>query len=59
VRAVRAAVEGLVGGGTPSDSPLFAGLAPYPDGWRAEIALRQTLPHYPFVSHRGGFPDGS
>ncbi len=59
VRAVRAAVEGLVGGGTPSDSPLFAGLAPYPDGWRADIAPRQTLPHYPFVSHRGGFPDGS
>ena len=59
VRAVRAAVEGLVGGGTPSDSLLFAGLAPYPDGWRAEIAPRQTLPHYPFVSHRGGFPDGS
>ena len=41
------------------DSPLFVGLAPYPDGWRAEIAPRQTLPHYPFVSHRGGFPDGS
>jgi methyltransferase (TIGR00027 family) len=49
---------------------IAAGLTPYPDGWRAHPPyLSQTeatlanpaaaLPHYPMVSHRGGFPDGS
>jgi DNA-binding MarR family transcriptional regulator len=33
--------------------------APYPDGWRAEVRKPDTLPHYPMVLHRGGFPDGS
>ncbi len=43
---------------------------PYPGGWRAHppyLRLTQamiadpagTLPHYPMVSHRGGYPDGS
>jgi len=32
---------------------------PYPDGWRAERPKPDTLPHYPMVLHRGGFPDGS
>jgi hypothetical protein len=35
------------------------GLEPYPDGWRASIRKPNTLPHYPMVLHRGGFPDGS
>jgi hypothetical protein len=56
----------------PGDGPprLSEGLRPYPDGWRAHKPyLAQTaamiddpgesLPHYPVVSHRGGFPDGS
>jgi methyltransferase (TIGR00027 family) len=49
---------------------IAAGLTPYPGGWRAHPPyLSQTeailaspaaaLPHYPMVSHRGGFPDGS
>jgi methyltransferase (TIGR00027 family) len=49
---------------------IAAGLAPYPGGWRAHPPyLGQTeamlanpaaaLPHYPMVSHRGGYPDGS
>ncbi len=33
--------------------------APYPDGWRAAVRKPDTLPHYPMVLHRGGFPDGS
>jgi DNA-binding MarR family transcriptional regulator len=49
VHAVREALE----------LPLLAGLAPYPDGWRAQVPPPQTLPHFPFVSHRGGYPDGS
>jgi hypothetical protein len=38
------------------------GWRPHPDGWRARppyASRAGTLPHYPFVSHRGGFPDGS
>jgi hypothetical protein len=49
---------------------LEDGLRPHPDGWRAskpylertEALLRDprgTLPHYPMVLHRGGWPDGS
>ncbi len=40
-------------------SPLFRGLEPYPDGWRASLPRPEVLPHYPMVLHRGGFPDGS
>jgi DNA-binding MarR family transcriptional regulator len=49
----------LVGEATAQQSPLFQGLQPYPDGWRASLPERETLPHYPMVLHRGGFPDGS
>lgn len=38
---------------------LFEGLEPYPDNWRASVPRPQTLPHYPLVLHRGGYPDGS
>ncbi|HEY0870931.1 MAG TPA: hypothetical protein VGD55_11075, partial [Acidothermaceae bacterium] len=58
VRSIRKSLEPLVGGGTV-DSPLFAGLEPYPDGWRAAVPKPATLPHFPVVLHRGGFPDGS
>jgi hypothetical protein len=37
----------------------FSGWEPYPDGWRASAPKPATLPHYPMVLHRGGFPDGS
>ncbi|MBV9268534.1 MAG: hypothetical protein JO061_20365, partial [Acidobacteriaceae bacterium] len=56
---LRGVLQRLVGDGTASKSPLFDGLNPYPDGWRASRARPETLPHYPMVSHRGGFPDGS
>jgi hypothetical protein len=60
VAALRAALEPLVEDGTLASSPLARGLEPYPDNWRA--AVRQTpvtLPHFPVVLHRGGYPDGS
>ena len=41
------------------ESLLFRGLQPYPDGWRASVPTPDTLPHYPMILHRGGFPDGS
>lgn len=34
-------------------------LEPYPDGWRASVPKPSTLPHYPMLLHRGGYPDGS
>jgi hypothetical protein len=49
---------------------LGEGLRPHEDGWRASKPYRartdallehprETLPHYPLVLHRGGWPDGS
>lgn len=60
----------FVRAGADGQPLLAAGLRPYPDGWRAHPPyLSQTqallsdpggaLPHYPMVSHRGGYPDGS
>jgi methyltransferase (TIGR00027 family) len=53
------------------EQPLIgAGLMPYHDGWRAHPPYQRlteamiadpagALPHYPMVTHRGGYPDGS
>jgi hypothetical protein len=54
--ALRSALSPLVAGDPP---PLFAGLDPYPDNWRAAVRPAATLPHYPMTLHRGGYPDGS
>jgi hypothetical protein len=43
-------------GGSPL---LLQGLKPYPDTWRASTPEVQTLPRFPMVLHRGGYPDGS
>lgn len=56
---LRASLERLVSIPSTQQSPLFKGLEPYPDGWRASVRKPDTLPHYPMVLHRGGFPDGS
>jgi methyltransferase (TIGR00027 family) len=56
VAALRASLEPLATGDPP---PLFAGLVPYPEGWRAKVSRPSVLPHYPMVLHRGGYPDGS
>jgi DNA-binding MarR family transcriptional regulator len=58
VRSLRSSLEPIVDDGT-AESPLFAGLMPYPDGWRADVRTPDTLPHFPMVLHRGGYPDGS
>ena len=69
--ALRALYAGRDGQDAGPDGPLIsAGLVPDPAGWRAHppyLRLTQamiadpagTLPHYPMVSHRGGYPDGS
>jgi DNA-binding MarR family transcriptional regulator len=40
-------------------SPLFAGLTPCPECWRARVPAPTVLPHFPMVLHRGGYPDGA
>jgi hypothetical protein len=59
LRALREPLERLVGEATAQASPLFRGLESYPVGWRASVPKPHTLPHFPLVLHRGGFPDGS
>src|SRR6266566_4262116 len=54
--ALRASLEPLAAGQPP---PLFGGLEPYPDNWRAVVRRPDVLPHFPMVLHRGGYPDGS
>ena len=56
---LRRSLELLAGEGVAGRSPLFRGLEPYPDGWRASVPRPEMLPHYPMILHRGGFPDGS
>lgn len=59
ITALRTALEELVGDGVLERSPLFQCTEPYPEGWRASLRQPSTLPHFPMVLHRGGFPDGS
>lgn len=59
VAALGQALEPIVGDGTRGSSPLFGGLRPYPNGWRAKAPQPQVLPWFPMVLHRGGYPDGS
>ena len=59
VPTLRQRLEDFVGQPSVQRSPLFQGLEPYPDGWRASLPKPNGLPHYPMILHRGGFPDGS
>jgi len=59
IRTLRESLERLVGEPAAALSPLFDGLEPQPNGWRASVRKPDTLPPYPRVLHRGGFPDGS
>ena len=59
VATLRAALERIVGDPEGGPSPLFEGLEPYPDGWRARVRRPTVLPDFPMVLHRGGFPDGA
>ena len=59
IGALRTSLEAALGGAEPEEAPLLRGLQPYPDGWRAQVARPKVLPHFPMISHRGGFPDGA
>ena len=56
-RLRRAALE--MAGDCGPGSLLFKGMEPHAGGWRSQVPPRQVLPHFPAVSHRGGYPDGS
>lgn len=57
--SLRDDLEALAVDSGTGSSPLVRRLEPYPDGWRASVPQPKTLPHYPMVLHRGGFPDGA
>jgi methyltransferase (TIGR00027 family) len=57
--ALRQSLEALALGTDGQPPPLFQALQPYPDNWRASVRPPRTLPYYPMVLHRGGYPDGS
>ena len=46
-------------GGDSRGSRLLQGIPAFPQGWRASVPKAETLPHFPMVLHRGGYPDGS
>jgi DNA-binding MarR family transcriptional regulator len=58
VEALRASLERMAGG-SRGKSRLLECVKPYPEGWRAQVPEIAVLPHFPLVTHRGGYPDGS
>jgi hypothetical protein len=59
VTSLRTRLTLIVKDGSAANSPLWKGIEPYPDGWRSKLQKPDILVHYPMISHRGGFPDGS
>ena len=59
IDGLRTSLEALATAPDGEPPPLFRGLEPYPDNWRAAVRRPSILPHYPMVLHRGGYPDGS
>jgi len=57
--ALQEAAEFFVEASDGRSSLLFQAIEPYPDGWRAARRRPNTLPHFPMILHRGGYPDGS
>lgn len=57
VRELRARLELLALEDHGQPPPLFRGLEPYPAAWRAKVPRPRTLPHFPMILHRGGYPD--
>jgi hypothetical protein len=56
---LRSALEQVVVDATLASSPL-AQLVEAPEGcWRSWVKSPETLPHFPMILHRGGYPDGA
>jgi hypothetical protein len=56
---LRRALEKLLGDSGRDQTELLKGIEPTKGCWRAEIPRPTTLPWFPMVLHRGGYPDGS
>jgi len=56
---LRRALEKLLGDSGRDQSELLKGIEPAESCWRAEVPRPKTLPWFPMVLHRGGYPDGS
>ena len=56
---LRRALGKLMGESSRDQTGLLNGIAPPKGCWRAELPKPKTLPWFPMVLHRGGYPDGS
>jgi predicted transcriptional regulator len=56
---LRKALEKLLGDSGRDQTELLKGTEPAKGCWRAEVPRPKTLPWFPMVLHRGGYPDGS
>ncbi len=56
---LRKALEKLLGDSGRDQTELLKGIEPQKGCWRAEAPRPKTLPWFPMVLHRGGYPDGS
>jgi hypothetical protein len=59
IQRLREVLEHIVQKQHDGSPLLLQGLKPYPGAWRASLPEIQTLPRFPMVLHRGGYPDGS
>jgi len=59
IDALRQSLAALATGSHGKPAPLFRGLEPPPGNWWASVRPAATLPYFPMVLHRGGYPDGS
>ncbi|MFZ0306422.1 MAG: hypothetical protein WAL75_27295 [Terracidiphilus sp.] len=56
---LRKALEKLLGDSGRDQTELVKGIEPQKGCWRAEVPRPMTLPWFPMVLHRGGYPDRS
>ena len=56
---LRKALEKLLGDSGRDQTELLKGTEALEGCWRAEVPRPKTLPWFPMVLHRGGYPDGS
>lgn len=56
---LRSALEKLLGDSGRDQTELLRATDPPKGCWRAELPRPKTLPWFPMVLHRGGYPDGS
>ena len=59
IDGLRASLSLLIAESPENQRPLMRAIEPYPEGWRARAPKPKILPHFPLVTHRGGYPDGS